>query len=62
MNLILLSNNIRGVDRSLKQKRTRELCSANKVSILGLQETVVSSMSGLQIRSFWGNCNFVFCY
>ena len=58
--MILLSNNIRGMESDLKQKNIKEICIANKVSVLGLQETMVPLMSELQIRLFWGNNSFDF--
>lgn len=54
----LLSMNIRGFESGLKQSRIREVCFSKKVNFLGLQETMVSSISLMQISLFWGNYNF----
>ncbi|KAJ9549144.1 hypothetical protein OSB04_021687 [Centaurea solstitialis] len=58
----LLSNNIRGVESDLKQKRIRDICIFNKVNILSLQETMVAEVKEQLIKAFWGNCNFDFVY
>ena len=49
------------MESDFKKKNIKEICIANKVSVLGLQETMVPLMSELQIRSFWGNNSFDFC-
>ena len=57
----LVSFNVRGIESDLKQSRIKEVCNLNKVNFLGLQETMVGSISD-NIVLYWGNMGFEFAF
>ncbi|KAI3761869.1 hypothetical protein L1987_52291 [Smallanthus sonchifolius] len=58
----IMSINIRGIIGGSKSSWVKDLRSANKISIIALQETMVESVTSYALASFWGNRNFEFAY
>jgi exonuclease III len=55
--MITSSFNIRGLGGRVKRRRIRELVRREKVEVLAIQETKLSSVNGDFCRKLWGGEN-----
>ena len=53
-----LSLNIQGAGSGDKRVRVQGLCNRNRISFLGIQETKMTDMDLVTVRSLWGNVSF----
>ncbi|XP_071694564.1 uncharacterized protein [Rutidosis leptorrhynchoides] len=56
----LLSVNIRGSKKRRKRDWIKEMCFANNVCFLGVQETKMVTLDLFRVKTFWGNYAFDF--
>lgn len=54
----IASLNIRGVGTEPKVDWVRRLCFENKISLIGIQETMSNDVNRFLVRALWGNYNF----
>ncbi|KAL4384128.1 hypothetical protein GQ457_15G020060 [Hibiscus cannabinus] len=58
----ILSWNIRGIGFGAKLSRIRQVLRKHKIDILFLQETKKLKVEENDVREFWGDDDFSFCY
>ena len=57
-----LSLNIRGIGEDHKKSWIKRLCNDQKVTFLGLQETMTGTFDRFTVQSLWNNTPFEFVY